>query len=98
MLIAVAATQQAVGQSDDQETKSFQMVRTAVAPVIDGVLEEDIWLQATMVDDLYQMDPIEFSDATRTWPSLKPATQGEPGKKHCTSKSNSPFCSEKLAR
>jgi len=60
MLVAVAATQQAVGQ----ETKSFQMVRTAVAPVIDGVLEEEIWLQATMMEDLHQMDPIEYSDAT----------------------------------
>ena len=64
MLVAVATAQQAVGQSDGQETKSFQMVRTAVAPIIDGVLEEEIWLQATMMEDLHQMDPIEYSDAT----------------------------------
>jgi hypothetical protein len=64
MLVALAATQQAIGQSDDQETKSFQMVRTTVAPVIDGVLDEEIWLQATMMEDLHQMDPIEYSDAT----------------------------------
>ncbi|MFP6827946.1 MAG: carbohydrate binding family 9 domain-containing protein [Gammaproteobacteria bacterium] len=64
MLVAVATAQQAVGQSDGQKTKSFQMVRTAVAPIIDGVLEEEIWLQATMMEDLHQMDPIEYSDAT----------------------------------
>jgi len=64
MLVAVAATQQAVGQSENQETKSFQMVRTAVAPIIDGVLEEDIWSQAAMMEDLHQMDPIEYSEAT----------------------------------
>jgi len=64
MLVAVAATQQAVGQTDSQATKSFQMVKTAVAPVIDGVLEEEIWSQAAMMEDLHQMEPIEYSDAS----------------------------------
>ena len=58
-------SQQAVGQRPGDETKSFQMVRTAAPPEIDGILEEEIWSQASVTEDLHQLDPIEYSEATQ---------------------------------
>ena len=62
--VVFATAQQAVGQSDGQATKSFQMVRTATPPVIDGVLEDEVWARAVLTEDLHQMDPIEYSEAS----------------------------------
>ena len=65
LLVAVfAMAQQAVGQSNDQAAKSFQMVRTDTPPVIDGVLEDEVWARAVVTEDLHQMSPIEYSDAS----------------------------------
>lgn len=45
-------------------------MRSDTEPVIDGVLDEAVWRQAAEVDDLLQVDPIEFaepSEATQIW-------------------------------
>ena len=41
------------------------MVRTAAPPAIDGVLAAEIWSQASVTEDLHQLDPIEYSEATQ---------------------------------
>ncbi|MFL2555019.1 MAG: carbohydrate binding family 9 domain-containing protein [Candidatus Rariloculaceae bacterium] len=65
VLSSFAIGSQASGQQASEKTKSFQMVRTTSAPVIDGVLEEEIWSRAAVIEDLHQFDPIEFSEASQ---------------------------------
>jgi hypothetical protein len=38
---------------------SVQMVRIAEAPLIDGVLDEAVWAQAALIQDLKQVEPVE---------------------------------------
>ena len=64
LLVVFATAQQAVGQPDNQAPKSLQMVRTDTPPVIDGVLDDEVWARAAMTEDLHQMDPIEYSAAS----------------------------------
>lgn len=64
LLIVSATAQQAVGQPENGATKSLQMVRTDTPPVIDGVLDDEGWARAAMIEDLHQMQPIEYSAAT----------------------------------
>ena len=54
----------AAAQTDDAPDKTVVMARTSTAPAIDGRLDEDAWRRATLVTDLHQIDPIEFSEAT----------------------------------
>ncbi len=44
------------------EEKTVAMVRTSTPPVIDGVLDEDVWDDAAFIDDLHQVDPIEYAE------------------------------------
>ena len=46
--------------------KSVRIVRTNSAPVIDGVLDEEIWSRAVPVDDFHQIDPNEYEETTET--------------------------------
>jgi len=41
--------------------KSARMVRTDVPPVIDGVLDDPVWQNATIIEDLHQVNPIEYA-------------------------------------
>lgn len=41
--------------------KVLQMVRTDTPPIIDGVMDE-IWSTGALIDDLHQVDPIEYSE------------------------------------
>ncbi len=45
----------------DPGQKSVQMRRTSTPPVIDGVLDDAVWRDAPVVDDLHQVDPIEYA-------------------------------------
>jgi Carbohydrate family 9 binding domain-like/Domain of unknown function (DUF5916) len=41
--------------------KSVRIRRIATAPVIDGVLDEEVWLRAPVINDLHQVNPVEFA-------------------------------------
>jgi hypothetical protein len=41
--------------------KRLHIVRIDAAPVIDGVLDEEAWSRAARVDDLHQLDPVEYA-------------------------------------
>jgi len=41
--------------------KTFDAVRTDAAPVIDGHLDEALWQLATVIDDMHEIRPNEFS-------------------------------------
>ena len=45
----------------DPGQKNVQMTRTETRPIIDGVLDEAVWATAALVDDLHQMDPVEYA-------------------------------------
>src|SRR6185503_453670 len=43
------------------ETKSVRIQRAAAPPVIDGVLDEETWQRAPVIDDFHQVNPVEFA-------------------------------------
>jgi hypothetical protein len=42
--------------------KSVRIQRTSEAPVIDGRLDDEVWLRAPVIEDFHQVDPVEFAD------------------------------------
>ena len=44
------------------QEKSVHVVRTEKPPVIDGVLDEAVWKQAAVVDDLHEIQPTEYAE------------------------------------
>lgn len=65
VIVFLAFSASANGQSliTDKEARA---VRTEVAPVIDGVIEEAIWEGALVIDDLYQLMPNEYAEPTES--------------------------------
>jgi len=57
-----AAVAQPVGETGD---KSVRIVRTASAPVIDGVLDEGVWEQAGVLDDFHEVSPNEYEEPSQ---------------------------------
>ena len=41
--------------------KSVRIRRVATPPVIDGVMDEEVWLRAPVIDDFHQVNPVEFA-------------------------------------
>lgn len=63
--LLLAFTSPALGQLPATDArKSVQVVRTDTAPIIDGRLDEDVWSQAAIVDDLHQILPTEYAEAS----------------------------------
>ncbi len=55
------ASAQESAEPRDPGQKSVHMVRTATPPVIDGVLDDAVWATAAFIDDLHQVNPIEYA-------------------------------------
>jgi len=47
---------------DSAAPKMVRIQRAAEAPIIDGVMNEEIWQRAPVVDDLHQVTPVEFAE------------------------------------
>jgi hypothetical protein len=47
---------------DSAAPKAVRIQRAAEPPVIDGVMNEEIWQRAPVVDDLHQVSPVEFAE------------------------------------
>ena len=47
-----------------ERDKVLQIARTETAPIIDGVLDELVWTQAPVIDDLHQYDPVDHGEPT----------------------------------
>ena len=47
-----------------QEPKSSTAQRTDVAPVIDGRIDDAVWQNATVIEDLHQVTPVEYGEPT----------------------------------
>jgi hypothetical protein len=59
---AFTAAAQETAELRDPGQKSVRMVRTASPPVIDGVLDDAVWASAAFIDDLHQVNPIEYAE------------------------------------
>jgi hypothetical protein len=53
-----------LAQEPGAQIKQTRAVRTDTPPVIDGRLDEEVWLEARAVEDLHQIWPIEYAEAT----------------------------------
>lgn len=66
LLVALLAHTHAAAQLQTEPTqgsaKTLQIMRADAAPVIDGVPDEEVWSRATRVDDLHQLDPVEYAE------------------------------------
>lgn len=50
--------------ADGGDSKRIEIRRAAEAPVIDGRLDDAAWADATLLDDLHQVTPIEYATPT----------------------------------
>ena len=66
--IGLGQTAQAPAQTPAEEgdaAKSFELPRVDDEPVIDGVLDEELWSRAVLIDDLHQINPIEYAEPSQ---------------------------------
>jgi hypothetical protein len=59
-----AVPAQSVGPPAGSSAKIASIVRLDETPVIDGVLDEEVWTRAARIDDLHQVNPIEYDEAS----------------------------------
>ena len=60
-MFATGATAFAQSPGGASADKSFRAQRVTTRPTIDGVLSEEVWLRAPIIDDLHQVNPVEFA-------------------------------------
>jgi len=58
----VLAPSQALARDMILSEKSFSAVRTDSAPAIDGHLDEPLWQEAAIIDDMHEVRPNEFGE------------------------------------
>ncbi len=54
-----------VSAQESNSLKLFEAYKTNNAPIIDGVINEDEWSNATVISDFHQILPIEFSEPSK---------------------------------
>lgn len=57
----LSQAQQAEFTANDQR-KSIEIPRTDLEPVIDGVLDDEIWKQAAVITDMHQFQPVDHGE------------------------------------
>jgi len=62
--VAQAPASPPQGPLKDPGQKTVRIVRTTVKPTIDGIVNEAEWAGAARVDDLYQVNPVEYASAS----------------------------------
>jgi hypothetical protein len=63
LLVSLApwASAQQVTAPTDPGQKRVEIVRTATRPTIDGVLDDAVWANAARIDNLHQVNPVEYA-------------------------------------
>jgi hypothetical protein len=61
LLVCSAATSAQSLPPDPGASKTLQIVRIDEVPEIDGVLDEEFWSRAALVEDLHQTEPVEYA-------------------------------------
>ena len=62
-LFAAGETPAQESLPDGAREKSVRIVRAASPPVIDGVLDEEVWQRAALVEDFHEIQPTEYAAA-----------------------------------
>src|SRR5204862_5159684 len=62
--VAQAPASPPQGPLTDPGQKTVRIVRTTVKPTIDGVVNESEWAGAARIDDLHQVNPVEYASAS----------------------------------
>ncbi|HUQ52149.1 MAG TPA: carbohydrate binding family 9 domain-containing protein, partial [Gammaproteobacteria bacterium] len=62
--VVPAAAQDAPARSapPDPGQKTVHIMRTATKPTIDGVIDEAVWATAARIDNLHQVNPVEYAE------------------------------------
>jgi hypothetical protein len=60
------ASQVSAVYTQDGERKSFAISRADTAPIIDGILNDDVWASATAIDDFHQTAPSDGASPTES--------------------------------
>ena len=48
----------------NSETKLVDVHKTSLVPVLDGVLDDPIWREATVITDFHQVQPVDHGEPT----------------------------------
>lgn len=69
-MVFIAGSLYAQGQSPDASAQNFertqaQITSTTLEPILDGVLDDDIWQQATLISDFHQTTPVDHGVPTQ---------------------------------
>jgi len=48
------------------DRKQIEIPRTELSPVIDGVIDDEIWLQAAVITDLHQLNPVDHGEPSQS--------------------------------
>jgi Domain of unknown function (DUF5916)/Carbohydrate family 9 binding domain-like len=64
VLVATPGQSQPDSESSASGEKSVRIQRASTPPVIDGVMNEEIWQRAPVIDDFHQVNPVEFAEPT----------------------------------
>ena len=59
LLMAFLSLDAVAQTSANTDRKQIDIPRTTLSPVIDGVLDDEIWKQAAVISDLHQMNPVD---------------------------------------
>jgi hypothetical protein len=62
VLVAPCFAQETPGAPRDPGQKTVQIARTALKPTIDGALDDAVWATAARIDNLHQVNPVEYAE------------------------------------
>jgi hypothetical protein len=62
LLCAGGASGQDAARLQDPGQKTVHIVRTAARPTIDGALDDAAWANAARIDNLHQVNPVEYAE------------------------------------
>ena len=65
LVLLLVASGSVLAQDLPSADKSTTIVFVEQAPVLDGILDDEIWEQATLVDDFHQVRPTEYAEPTQ---------------------------------
>jgi uncharacterized protein DUF5916/cellulose/xylan binding protein with CBM9 domain len=59
-----AQTDETISTDNPPKSVCLELQQAADAPVIDGVLDDAVWIHATRIDDLHQFQPVDHGEPT----------------------------------
>ena len=65
LLVLSSAQLTAQEAGDDRTDKHIVAAKTDIPPVIDGVLNDETWSGATVIEDIHQIRPFEYQAPTQ---------------------------------